>query len=220
MIDSKILKQYRENNNLTTKALGKKIKCPKKIIELWEVGELQPSESDIDKLCKLYGITEDDLIKKEAPTYSYVAVTIILIIFGLLLGVIKGEIAIIILLPTMLFITYNIGRLVMDEYRVTKELDKDIPKSVFGMLLDFDYKVERIKKYIEEANLISAVYILFNMIFKLIGLESLTLNIELFKSETINIVFNMISVYIVLTLITFVIEYIIGEKMVKSFKGE
>lgn len=220
MIDSELLKYYREKNNLTTRALGRKIKCPRKIIELWEAGELEPSESDLDKLVKLYGITEDDLIKNEQTSYSYVAISIILIVMGLILGVVGKSISEIILLPTSLFITFNIGRIVLNEFKVTRNLDKDIPKSVFGMLLDFEYQEERIKKYYLEANLISASYILFNMIISLLGFSNLTLNIDILKNEEANIVFNMLAIYGILSFIMFAIEYFIGEKMVKNYKGE
>ena len=218
MIDTQLLIYYREKNNLTTGQLSRKIHIPRKYIEQWELGDLLPRVSDIEKLCKLYGIEEDDLYKEVKMKYDFAYISIVLIILGLILGLLNKSIMMIILLPTTLFGTYNIGRIVLKEFKVTSKIKEEIPKSVFGMVLDTEYKVEREKCYTLEANLISNIYVLVNMVFKIFKLDNLILNINVLEDINNNQLLSMVIVYILLTIITFIIEYIIGERMVKKYK--
>ena len=62
MIQGKLIKKYREENNLTIKDLSKLMHVSKNVIMLWEDGTKIPREDDITFLCSLYGIDRIDLM--------------------------------------------------------------------------------------------------------------------------------------------------------------
>ena len=62
MIQGKLIKKYREENNLTIKDLSKLMHVSKNVITLWEDGTKIPREDDITFLCSLYGIDRIDLM--------------------------------------------------------------------------------------------------------------------------------------------------------------
>lgn len=220
MISAELLKYYREKNNLSIQELSKKINCPKKIITLWEDGIIKPKDKDIENLIKLYKIEKDELYKKEESKYTPIVVSIFLLIMGLILGIAKNNLTVTIILPIVLIIGYNMGIRVLREYQVSDKLNKEIPKSIFGMLLDIYDKKQRRKIYLMEANLITSSYLIFNMLFIILNLNELVLNFEILKDKTMNQLLLIILVYITLLIFTIVLEIIFGEKMVNSYKGE
>lgn len=222
MIDNELLKYYRELNNLTIKELAKKLKCPKRIIELWETGEIIPKESDITKLCEIYNITIEDLIKQEKNSLNiiYFITSIILIALGIISGYISKNITIMILFPIINLTLLYSSIYIIKQYEISKSIDDEEPRSLFGIILDQDIKKERIKDYLIESNLIAAAYLAFNIICKLFELNDFIINITLFDNKSVNDFVILTTIYLQLMISSFIIEIGFGEYMIKKYKGD
>ena len=215
MIDSSLLKYYREKENLKIKDLAKKIHVSKKIIEKWENAELEPSDKDVEKLCNLYKITKEDLIIKEKKKNN-LFVSILLLICGIGVGLILNEIAITLILPIVLVIILNSIIIIKSNYEFSK--DEDGPKSLFGISLK-ENKKNRYKYYLIESLVLSSSYILLNMICKIFNFTKFIISLELTKNESINYLIIWTITFILLTLLAFIIELIFGEIMIKKENG-
>ena len=215
MIDSSLLKYYREKENLKIKDLAKKIHISKKIIEKWENAELEPMDKDIEKLCKLYRITKEDLIIKEKKKNNLI-ISIILFICGIGIGIVLNEIAITIILPIILVIILNSIIIIKSKYELSKK--EEGPKSLFGISLR-DSKKNRYKYYLLESLILSSSYILFNMILRMFDFTKFIINVNLTTNESINYLIIWVTTFILLTSLAFLIELIFGEFMVKKENG-
>ncbi|MCH5166589.1 MAG: helix-turn-helix transcriptional regulator [Erysipelotrichales bacterium] len=216
MIDSTLLKYYREANNLTTKQLAKKIRVSKSIIEKWENDELEPREEDVEKLCKLYAITKEDLLVVEKSQPSII-ISILLFIASALVGVILNNFAIGIVLPIVLVTILNVSFALKYNYDLSKELDG--PKTVFGILLEPYDNLDRYKFYLLESIIISSSYILINIICKIFNFTSLLITINITNNETFNYLLIWLITFVLLTIFAYLIEYVFGELMIKKYYG-
>lgn len=91
---------------------------------------------------------------------------------------------------------------------------EDVPKSLFNVELSDD-KYDRRKLYLVESMLVSSIYITLINIFKILELNILVINIYIFDSKSVNeFVISLVS-YLLLTVLTFIIELGFGEYMIK-----
>lgn len=221
MIDPDLLKYYREEKGLSIRELSNKIRIAKRKIKEWEDGELEPTEKELSYLCKFYKINAEDLMYAEENNHRRIIITsIILVIIGITIGGLKNNISISILLSIVLITIYLLLLKIRMTYQMTKETKGSIPKSLFSLKLDIDNKKNRIIIYAIESVLIANIYILFTIICRVLDLSDLIISINIFKNNDLNYVFITINVFILLSLLSFLIEYIFGEIIVKKYKGE
>lgn len=221
MIDPDMLKYYREQKELSIRALSNKIRIAKSKIKMWEDGELEPTEKELDYLVKFYKITKEDLMYQEETNYrSIIIISIILGVIGIVIGGLINNIAISILLTIILISIYLLLLKIKGLYQATKRITESIPKSLFSIMLDLDSKKKRVGIYLIESSFISSVYLLFTMICRVLDLNNLIVNFEIIKNDQLNLVVLSIIIFILLSLLSFIIEYVFGEIIVKKYKGE
>lgn len=207
MVNKDLLKFYREDNDLTYEDLSKELRCPKKIIELWEQGELVPREDDIKKLAKLYNISPKDLYTEE-HNKSTLIISIILLLLGVACGFVVKNYGISIMGAISFVVLYKL-------ITILEDYSKDNgPKSLFGYnLLNGD-----ISLYFIEANIIASAYTIITIALRLFKVNSLVLNIDILKSPDMNVLLIMVVSYIALMVLTFIIEFIFGRLLLKKYK--
>lgn len=213
MVDKDLLRKYRELNNYDYRTLAKKIKCPKKVIQLWETGDTIPKERDILKLCEIYDIEIQDLMLQEPKK-----VNIIKLVIGIILGISSG----IILKNNVLIILSPIFNLIfivtLEHIMNLKKENKDSKLiSLLGVELK-DNKNKRLKIYLEEANIISSAYSIFNIIMRILNIDLFVIKINLVGISSVNECIILISTYLLLMFISFIIELGFGEYMIKKYK--
>lgn len=213
MVDKDLLRKYRELNNYDYRTLAKKIKCPKKVVELWETGDSIPKEKDILKLCELYNIEVEDLMLHEPKK-----VNIIKMIIGIILGISSG----ILLKNNIIMILSPIFNLVfiltLEHIMNLKNENKDSKlTSLLGVELN-DIKNKRLKIYLYEANIISSAYSIFNIIMRILNIDLFVIKINLIGIPSVNESIILISTYLLLMFISFIIELGFGEYMIKKYK--
>lgn len=221
MIDKEKLIYYRELNNIEINKLAKKIKCSKHEIELWESGEIIPTEKQLEKLCKFYKITVDDLMVEEKKSISALSIIIsfILIIIGLVIGYLINSLVYALVLPIMNVICYFIIKSEFNNFKESKNVDDTIPKSLFGLVLS-NSKSTRKRIYLIESILLSSIYVIISIIFKLFDINELILNIRIFDNNNVNEGFLILSTYLLLMFLSYIIELVFGEYMIKNNKGD
>lgn len=213
MISGDMLKYYREKANLTTKELAKRINAPKVIVELWEVGKKMPREKDIAKLCEIYGISESDLII--VPKHNHrIIISIILGIISIIIGFIVKSIVIGIFAPIMVAILFLTTMCIKDNFSKSS----DIPKTLFSLPLDGIGLKERVHYYLVDALCISSTYIIFNIICKILGLYQIIINKSLVDNIDLNYAIIWSSLFLLLSVLVFIIEFVIGEYLKKQYK--
>lgn len=221
MIDPDLLKYYREQKNLSIRELSNKIRIAKSKIKQWENGELEPTEKELNYLCKFYKINVEDLMYAEENQNRKIIITsIVLGVIGITIGGLFNNVSISILLSITLISIYLLLLNIRKLYQVTKTIDSPIPKSLFALMLDENSKKNRIKIYLMESILIASVYILFTTICKTLDLSNLIISINIFASDELNFLLVSIIVFALLSLLSFLIEYVFGEIIVKKYKGE
>lgn len=210
MVDKDRLKLYRELNNYEIKYVAKKLKCPRTLIREWEEGIKEIDDKYLDKICGLYNIEKEDLYyKEEKKNYIHLlAITAIIIASSLTLFIHNS----IVVTITNILIGINI-------YFSTKHIIKHYSKeerikSLFNIELSSNKK-SRIKTYLIESSLVSSIYILITNICRIFEIDILVINIYLFEMKSVNTLFIMMISYLLLLLLTFIIELGFGEYMIK-----
>lgn len=210
MVDKEKLKIYREINNYNIKKLSRKLKIRASLIKEWENGESIIDEENLTKLCKLYNIDKECLLIKKKDNYllyflalliSLIIPTIIYSIFSDLVVLITNIICFLILFINLIYIKDNYVK-------------EDIPKSLFNIKL-MDIKSKRIKLYIQESIVIGSIYIIITNIFKVLSLDILVVNIDLISNRSVNDIVISFITYLLLTILTFIIELGFGEYIYK-----
>lgn len=221
MIDPDLLKYYREQKKLSIRELSNKIRIAKSKIKMWEEGALEPTEKELDYLLKFYKINKEDLMyMEENNNRRNIIVSIILGVIGITIGGLINNIAISILLAITLITIYFLLLKIRKYYQLTKNTKESIPKSLFALMLNPDSRKQRMSIYIIESSFISSIYILFNIICRILDLDNLVINIKILESKQLNMVILLIIIFLLLSLLSFLIEYIFGEIIVKKYKGE
>lgn len=67
------IKNYRKMNGLSQKELAEKLRISDKTICSWEIGRTEPNMGMVENICKIFGITKDELIsgtKSNIPKYD------------------------------------------------------------------------------------------------------------------------------------------------------
>lgn len=216
MIDGSLLKYYREKENLTIKDLSKKMHVPKRIIENWENGISIPRESDIKILCELYGIEKEDLVI-EGKSIKNVIISIFLFVCGITVGLIVDDNSIAIVLPIILVVILNISLIIKVNYDISKE--DNGPKSLFGIMLEENNKKSRCKYYLLESIILSASYILINIVCKMLDFTRFIIDIDIIDNRVVNAILIWLITFVLLTFLAFLIEFVFGEFMVKKYYG-
>lgn len=221
MIDPDLLKYYREEKGLTIRELSNKIRIAKRKIKEWEDGNLEPTEKELNYLCKFYKIDIEDLMYASEDNYRRIITTsIILGVVGIIVGGLINSVSISILLTFILISSYLLLLNIRNICQITKEKEEPIPKSLFSLMLDIDNKKKRINIYLIESVLIANVYVLFTIICRVLDLDNLIISVNLFKNNDLNYALISIIIFILLGLISFLIEYVFGEIIIKKYKGE
>lgn len=214
MIEGALLKYYREKEKLTIKELSKKIHVSKNIIEKWENDELEPRSKDIEIICELYNITKDDLIIEE-KSKGKIIISIVLFICGIIVGRIVNDLAITIILPIILVTILNISLVIKSNYQLSKK--NHGPKSLFGIKLEQSNKTSRYKYYLLESIVLSSSYILITIACKILDFTRFIITIEFTANASVNFLIIWVSTFILLTIASFLIEFIFGEFMVRRY---
>lgn len=221
MIDPDLLKYYREEKGLSIRELSNKIRIAKRKIKEWEDGQLEPTEKELKYLCGFYKINAEDLMyAEENNTRRIIITSIILGTTGITIGGLVNSISISIVLAIVLIAIYLLLLKIRDAYQITKKNELPIPKSLFSLMLDIDSKKNRKSTYLIESLLISNVYILFTTICRVLDLNNLIINIKIFNNDDLNIMFISSTIFVILGLLSFLIEYFFGEIIIKKYKGE
>lgn len=214
MVDKDKLKLYRELNDYDMKKVARRLKVPKSIVREWEEGTKEVSDEDLEKLAKLYNVSKKDLLitKKSNKTLYFIAVVISLLIPSIIYCIysdipvlITNIICLLILLLGLIFIKNNYT------------IDETTPKSLFCIELKDNLK-DRILLYIKESLMIGSIYILITNIFKVIDFDMLVINYELLSNRCVNDFVISIITYLLLSILTFIIELGFGEYIWKKTK--
>jgi len=59
---SEIIKELREQNNLSQEALAKKLEVTQQVIARWESGQCEPNSSSLRKFYEIFGITPNEIL--------------------------------------------------------------------------------------------------------------------------------------------------------------
>ncbi len=214
MIQGKLLRKYREQNNLTIKDLSKLMHVSKNVITLWEEGSKIPREDDIRFLCSLYNIELVDLIdtkekkvvKKKIDTTKYrnILVSLIIVVISVVLGLIMESILVGIVLSFSLLVIYNSLYYLKDE----KELSKNAigPKSLLGISIRHKTRKELVKYYFLESLIIASIYLILSLISFVLNIEPLIINIKVFDTVLPNMLFIWGSMFTLLTGVILLLE--------------
>ncbi len=214
MVDKEKLKYYRELNNYTPASLAKKIKISKKMIMAWESGEAEPTANDIIKLAATYNISSDDLMydiiyenAKHIPWSIIVA-----FIWGIVIYILERNYGYSIMGIGALGIFLNCLLKIKDLLK-----DKTITnnKSLFGVSLDTDKKA-RLKIYLTESLLIASFFITVVIVFKLVHLNAFLASYTILPNKHLNVILIYAIYFTIITLFTFIINFLFGEIIVKQ----
>lgn len=211
MVDNDRLKLYREVNNYDIKYVAKKIKCPKSLIREWEEGSKEIDEVSLEKICALYKIEKEDLYYKEENKIGvHLLIIAFIIVASTLTLFIHSDVVIVI---TNILVGINIY---FSLRYITKRFNKDniVPKSLFNVELLKEKKI-RVYTYLIESSLVASLYILVTNIFRIFEYDMLVINIYLFASKSVNSLIIIIISYLLLLILTFIIELAFGEYIVK-----
>ncbi len=225
MIQGKLIKKYREENNLTIKDLSKLMHVSKNVITLWEDGTKIPREDDITFLCSLYGIDRIDLMnttdnkiskknsKKRNTKHRNIIVSIIMIFISVILGFIFNVILGVVLGFGILTM-YNSLYYLKDERLLSKNARG--PKTIFGISLSNKEKTTLVKYYFLESLAISSIYLLLSLFAYELNIEPLIINVTIFTNEVTNMLFIWGTLFIALTALLLAIEIIFASILMKK----
>lgn len=225
MIQGELLKKYREQNNLTIKDLSKLMHVSKNVISLWEDGVKIPREDDIIFLCSLYGIDRIDIMKSEEKLhvskfklgdkkYRNILVSVFLLIFSIILGIIIKSTLTTIVLSLSLIIVYNFLYYIKDERELSKK--QKGPKSLLGITLRNKEKRDLVKFYSIESIIVASLYLLLSLIAYELNIEPLIIKVVIFEKEIPNMLFIWGSLFILLSGLILIIEIVFGSILLKK----
>lgn len=225
MIQGELLKKYREQNNLTIKDLSKLMHVSKNVISLWEDGVKIPREDDIIFLCSLYGIDRIDIMKSEEKVhvskfklgdkkYRNILVSVFLLIFSIILGIIIKSTLTTIVLSLSLIIVYNFLYYIKDERELSKK--QKGPKSLLGITLRNKEKRDLVKFYSIESIIVASLYLLLSLIAYELNIEPLIIKVVIFEKEIPNMLFIWGSLFILLSGLILIIEIVFGSILLKK----
>ena len=211
MVDNNRIKLYREVNNYDIKYVARKLRCPKSLIREWEEGTKEIDNVYLQKLCTLYNIDKEDLYYKEEKNIGIhlLVIAIIIIVSSLTLFVHNNIIVVI----TNILVGINIY---FSSIYIFKRFTKEDlnNKSLFNIELSND-KQKRIKIYLIESSLVSSLYILLTNICRILEYDILVINVYLTESKSVNLLIIILISYLLLFLLTFIIELAFGEYIIK-----
>ena len=197
MIQGKLIKKYREENNLTIKDLSKLMHVSKNVITLWEDGTKIPREDDITFLCSLYGIDRIDLMNTTDNKTSKKNSR-------------KGNTKHRNIIVSM----YNSLYYLKDERLLSKNARG--PKTIFGISLLNKEKTTLVKYYFLESLAISSIYLLLSLFAYELNIEPLIINVTIFTNEITNMLFIWGTLFIALTALLLAIEIIFASILMKK----
>lgn len=212
MIDYNKIKYYRELNNLEIKDVAKKMKKSKKIIEEWENGNREINDKDLEKIANIFNIDIDDLYYKNNDKVNILVILVLLIVSIITCLIIKNY-YLFIIVPISFINVYLLYMSLKDKYTLTT--NENIPKSVLNFVLT-DNKKSRFILYFLECNIISSSYIVFATICELFNFKLFIYNINIISNENVNKLIIFIGIYLLLLILSFIIELVFGEKMLKK----
>ena len=212
MINYEMLEKLRKDKKWSYKTLAKKLDCPVDIVNLWETGEMTPSATDLVKIAYFYDINVEDLYLEEEPKKEIsILVIIFLFILGCAIGIFTSSIMYTFIIPILnifLYICiYNLCKY--------KDSSKEIPKSLFGFSLNNN---DYIKIYLYESNIIATIYTYFSILLRLLKINFLVPNINIIEEKNVNTLLIIILVYLLLMILSFIIELVFGSKIRKYYK--
>ncbi len=212
MINYELLEKLRKDKKWSYTTLAKKLDCPVDIVKLWETGEMTPSETDLVKIAYHYDINVEDLyIEEDQPKEISILAIIFLFLLGCVIGIFTGNIMYTFIFPILnIFIYICIYNL----YKY-KDSSKEIPKSLFGFSIDND---DYIKIYLYESNIIAIIYTYFSILFRLLKINFLVPNINIIDEKNVNTLLIIVLVYLLLMILSFIIEVVFGSKIRKYYK--
>lgn len=215
MVNKEKLKYYRELNNYKLYTLARMMKCPKKVLKNWEEGLESPTALELEKLAGIYNVDiEELLIVNNNSHCKYFS--LVLFVVGILFGLILNDYGIMIISPILLILTcyfgYNINKL-------RKEISEEIT-SLFGINLLMKEKKKRVVIYIIEGLFIAGCAINIMILIRLFNISFLMFYIKIINIEFINTIILYSISYLLLSIITFIIEFCFSEMMIKKYLKE
>lgn len=225
MIQGELLKKYREQNNLTIKDLSKLMHVSKNVISLWEDGTKTPREDDIIFLCSLYGIDRIDIMRSEEKVhinkfnlgdkkYRNILVSVFLLIFSIILGIIIKSTLTTIVLSLSLVVVYNSLYYIKDERDISKK--QKGPKSLLGITLRDKEKSDLVKFYSIESIIVASFYLLLSLIAYELNIKPLIIKLVIFEKEIPNMLFIWGSLFILLSGLILIVEIVFGSILLKK----
>lgn len=212
MIDYNKIKYYREINHFEIKDLAKKMKKNKKIIEDWENGNQEISEKDLEKLANIFNVDRSAFYYEKNSKINILLVLLLLII-GIIMCLLINNYYLLLIVPISFINVYLLYNILKNKYEIS--LKDDIPKSVLNFILS-ENKKSRFFIYFLECNIISSAYIIFASISELLNFKLFIYNINIIKNENVNKFIIFIGIYLLLLVLSFIIELVFGEKMLKK----
>lgn len=82
--------ELRKQNNLSQEELSYKLNISRQAISRWENGKTQPDIENIEKICKIYDITPDNLLGYSEQKKNHSTKTLIIIFLVIILGITTG----------------------------------------------------------------------------------------------------------------------------------
>lgn len=225
MIQGELLKKYREQNNLTIKDLSKLMHVSKNVISLWEDGTKTPREDDVIFLCSLYGIDRIDIMKSEEKVhvnkfklgdkkYRNILVSVFLLIFSIILGIIIKSTLTTVILSLSLLIVYNSLYYIKDERDLSKK--QKGPKSLLGITLRDKEKKDLVKFYSIESLIVASFYLLLSLIAYELNIKTLIIKVVIFEKEIPNMLSIWGSLFILLSGLILIVEIVFGSILLKK----
>ena len=211
MIDYNKIKYYRELNNLEIKDLAKKMKKNKKVIEDWENGNKEIDEKDLSRLANIFNIDINDFYYNDKKIN--LLVILVLLIASIIVCLLIKNYYLFIIVPISFINVYFLYMLLKKKYTLTT--NESVPKSVLNFVLS-DNKKDRFILYFLECNIISSAYIVFASICELFNLKLFIYNINIISNENVNKLIIFIGIYLLLLILSFIIELVFGEKMLEK----
>ena len=226
MIDKNMLRRYRELNDYSYSMLAKILDVSKREIRDWEVGDSVPDDEQLSILAKLYNISVDDFYFTLKADFVFDVKSIVLLVIALIVGVITGimlsNIGIILLAPflyvIMIYFFLKINNSKKSAQTIQDGVDSEI-KSLFGKRILYLKKKDRFKLYIYESIVVACFAIFVCLTVNSIAPTPIMLTVELFDIESVNAIVVYGFSCLLLFVISFIIELVFSEYMLKKYKG-
>lgn len=233
MFNEKI-KTLRKQAGLTQEQLAEKLNVSRQAITKWESGEGFPDIDNLKQICKLFNVSMDkitDNIKEEETSLSDKFNFLIggSVLLGIVIGIVAKDLEIgfivTVFLPSLM---YYIKKLVMDR-KYTKEKDivngmdnlkEVLPRNIFGKLLNpnmtKEAKYDRYKNYLKEGIIFGIVMTILSIIGFLTQNDN-SFIIDITSNNNLNIGISILIELILLIVISFIIDIIFSENIVKRY---